>query len=245
MNELLRPGERLDPLNRNNYTIIQNPAKFCFGMDAVLLSGFAAVKEGETAVDLGAGNGIISILLAAKTPGKHFTGLEIQADNVDMAMRSIKINQLEDRITMLQGDIKQASDIFGKASFDVVTSNPPYMTGSHGLVNPDEAKAVARHEILCTFDDVAREAAALLRPGGRFYLVHRPFRLAELICTLTAYKLEPKRMKLVHPFIDKEPNMVLLECIKGGKSRITVEAPLIVYCEQGVYTDEIYSIYGY
>ena len=119
MNELLRPGERLDPLNRNNYTIIQNPAKFCFGMDAVLLSGFAAVKEGETAVDLGAGNGIISILLAAKTPGKHFTGLEIQADNVDMAMRSIKINQLEDRITMLQGDIKQASDIFGKASFDV------------------------------------------------------------------------------------------------------------------------------
>lgn len=243
--DFLRPGERFDDLNRNNLKIIQNPSRFCFGMDAVLLSGFASVKKGECAIDLGTGNGIIPILLSAKTEGRHFTGLEIQEENVDIASRSVAYNSLQDRIDIVQGDIKEASAIFGRSSFEVVTSNPPYMTGGHGLVNPESAKAIARHEVLCTFDDVARETAALLKPGGRFYLVHRPFRLAELFGTLSKYKLEPKRMKLVHPFIDKEPNMVLLECVRGGRSRMTVEAPLIVYKEPGVYTDEIYTIYGY
>lgn len=245
MENLLRPGERLDELNRNNLMIIQDPERFCFGMDAVLLSGFAQVKEGECAIDLGTGNGIIPILLSAKTEGKHFTGLEIQPENVDIAGRSVQYNHLEEKISIVQGDIKTASADFGKATFDVVTSNPPYMLGNHGLVNPDSAKAIARHEVMCTFEDVAREAAALLKPGGRFYLVHRPFRLAEIIVTLKEHKLEPKRMKLVHPFIDKEPNMVLIESVRGGKPRMTVEAPLIVYKEQGVYTDEIYTIYGY
>lgn len=241
----LRPGERFDDLNRNNLKIIQDPSRFCFGMDAVLLSGFASVKKGECAIDLGTGNGIIPILLSAKTEGKHFTGLEIMEENVDIAVRSVAYNSLQDRIDIVQGDIKEASAIFGRSTFEVVTSNPPYMTGGHGLVNPDSAKAVARHEILCTFEDVAREAAALLKPGGRFYLVHRPFRLAELFSTLSSHGLEPKRMKLVHPFIDKEPNMVLLECVRGGRPRMSIEAPLIVYREPGVYTDEIYTIYGY
>lgn len=245
MEELLKPGERLDELNRNNLMIIQDPSRFCFGMDAVLLSGFAAVREGENAIDLGTGNGIIPILLSAKTKGKHFTGLEIQPENVDIASRSVKYNHLEEKISIVSGDICSASAQFGKSVFDVVTSNPPYMLGQHGLVNPDSAKAIARHEIKCTFEDLARETALLLKPGGRFYLVHRPFRLAEIIVTLTKYKLEPKRMKLVHPFLDKEPNMVLLECVRGGKSRMTVEAPLVVYKEQGAYTDEIYDIYGY
>ena len=209
------------------------------------MSGFATVKEGENAIDLGTGNGIIPILLSAKTKGRHFTGLEIQPENVDIAERSVKYNGLGDRIDIIEGDIKTASERFGRSVFDVVTCNPPYMIGQHGLKNPDSAKAIARHEVMCTFDDVAREAAALLVPGGRFYLVHRPFRLAEIIVTLTKYRLEPKRMKLVYPFVDKEPNMVLLECSRGGKSRMTVEAPLIVYKEQGVYTDEIYDIYGY
>ena len=245
MEYFLREGERLDDLNRNNLKIIQDPSRFCFGMDAVLLSGFATVKEGENAIDLGTGNGIIPILLSAKTKGRHFTGLEIQPENVDIAERSVKYNGLGDRIDIIEGDIKTASERFGRSVFDVVTCNPPYMIGQHGLKNPDSAKAIARHEVMCTFDDVAREAAALLVPGGRFYLVHRPFRLAEIIVTLTKYRLEPKRMKLVYPFVDKEPNMVLLECSRGGKSRMTVEAPLIVYKEQGVYTDEIYDIYGY
>ena len=244
-NPLLLPGERLDELHRNGYYIIQNPDLFCFGMDAVLLSGFAAVKPGEQALDLGTGNGIIPILLEAKTEGEHFTGPEIQERNVDMACRSVALNHLEHKISVVQGDIKDASKLFGASSFHVVTSNPPYMTGHHGLTNPSEAKAIARHELLCTLEDVIREAAKLLPPKGRFYLVHRPFRLAEILCTMSQYGIEPKRMKLVYPFVDKEPNMVLLEGLRGGRPRMTVEKPLIVYERPGVYTREIYDIYGY
>jgi tRNA1Val (adenine37-N6)-methyltransferase len=245
MEGFLLADERIDELHRNQYKIIQNSKKFCFGMDAVLLSGFAKVKKNETVLDLGTGTGIIPILLEAKTEGKHFTGLEIQEESADMARRSVAMNKQTDKVDIVLGDIKEASKLFGAASFDVVTSNPPYMNDQHGLTNPDLPKAIARHEILCSLEDVVREAAKVLKPGGRFYMVHRPFRLVELINTLTAYKLEPKRLKMVHPFIDKEPNMVLIECIKGAKSMIKVEAPLIVYKEQNVYTDEIYDIYGY
>ena len=241
----LKQDERLDDLERNGYKIIQNPNKFCFGMDAVLLSGFANVKKGETVLDMGTGTGIIPILLEAKTEGKHFTGLEIQEESADMARRSVAYNHLEDKIDIVTGDIKTASEIFPKGSFDVITSNPPYMTNLHGIKNPEAPKAIARHEVLCTLDDLVREASRLLRSGGRFYLIHRPFRLVEIFQTLTAYKLEPKRMKLVYPFVDKEPNMVMIEAVRGGKSMIKVEEPLIVYKEPGVYHDVIYDIYGY
>lgn len=241
----LKEGERLDELHRNGYQIIQHSGKFCFGMDAVLLSGFARVKPGERALDLGTGTGIIPILLRGKTEGRDFTGLEIQEESADMARRSVAYNHLEESISIVTGDIKEAAALFGAASFDVVTSNPPYMTGNHGLVNPEQPKAIARHELLCTLEDVVRETSKVLRPGGRFYMVHRPFRLAEIMTVLVKYKLEPKRMRLVYPFADKEPNMVLLEALSGGRSRITVEKPLIVYKEQGVYTDEIYDVYGY
>ena len=237
--------ERIDDLQRNGYRIIQKKKGFCFGMDAVLLSGFAQVKEGEMAVDLGTGTGIIPILLEAKTKGRHFTGLEIQEEVAEMANRSVRLNHLEDRVDIVRGDIKEASRLFGKASFDVVTSNPPYMNDNHGLKNPDLPKAIARHEVFCTLDDVCREASMLLKTGGRFYMVHRPHRLAEIITALKNYKLEPKRMKLVHPFIDKDANMVLIEAVRGGKSMMKVEAPIIVYQKPGVYTQEIYDIYGY
>lgn len=241
----LKDEERLDDLQRNGYQIIQKKDGFCFGMDAVLLSGFAAVKPGEKAIDLGTGTGIIPILLEAKYEGEHYTGLEIQDEVVEMAARSVALNHLEEKVSIVKGDIKEASRLFGAASFDVVTSNPPYMNDAHGLKNPDLPKAIARHEVLCTLDDVAREAAKLLRPGGRFYMVHRPHRLIEIITALTKYKLEPKRMKMVHPFVDKEANMVLIEAVRGGKSMIKVEAPIVVYREPGVYTQEIYDIYGY
>lgn len=241
----LKEGERLDDLHRNGFQIIQNKEKFCFGMDAVLLSGFAKVKEGEKVLDIGTGTGIIPILLAAKTPGQHFTGLEIQPESADMARRSVALNHLEEKISIVEGDVREADQLFSAASFDVITSNPPYMTGSHGLVNPDMPKAIARHEICCTLEDLVSQTEKLLRPGGRFFMVHRPFRLAEIMTVLMAHHLEPKRMRLVYPFVDKEPNMVLLECIRGGKPRITVEKPLIVYKEPGVYQDEIYTIYGY
>ncbi|MCI8858170.1 MAG: tRNA1(Val) (adenine(37)-N6)-methyltransferase [Lachnospiraceae bacterium] len=242
--ELLE-NERLDELHRNGYYIIQNPKKFCFGMDAVLLSGFARVKKQEMALDLGTGTGIIPILLEAKTQGAHFTGLEIQPESADMARRSVAYNHLEDKINIEIGDIKDASRQFGASSFHVVTANPPYMTGQHGLTNPNESKAIARHEILCCLEDVIRESARILKPQGHFFMVHRPFRLAEIMVLMHQYGLEPKRMQLVYPFIDKEPNMVLLEGLRGGNPRITVEKPLIVYREPGIYTDEIYDIYGY
>ena len=212
----LKDEERLDDLQRNGYQIIQKKDGFCFGMDAVLLSGFAAVKPGEKAIDLGTGTGIIPILLEAKYEGEHYTGLEIQDEVAEMAARSVALNHLEEKVSIVKGDIKEASRLFGAASFDVVTSNPPYMNDAHGLKNPDLPKAIARHEVLCTLDDVAREAAKLLRPGGRFYMVHRPHRLIEIITALTKYKLEPKRMKMVHPFVDKEANMVLIEAVRGG-----------------------------
>ena len=241
-NDLVKCGERVDDL-QNGYFVIQDPKKFCFGMDAVLLSGFTRVKKGETALDMGTGTGIIPILLSQRTEGKHFTGLEIQAECAEMADRSVKYNCLEDRIQIVEGDIKEAAGILGAASFDVVTCNPPYMIGQHGLTNPHLPKAIARHEILCTFDDVASQAARVLKDRGRFYLVHRPFRLVELMAALTKYKLEPKRMQLVYPYIDKEPNMVLIEACKGGNSRIQIERPLVVYEKPGGYTTDILELY--
>ena len=238
-------GERVDDLQRNNLRIIQNEEKFCFGMDAVLLSGFARVKPGERVLDLGTGTGIIPILLSAKTEAEHITALEIQEESADMARRSVRMNELQEKIEVVTGDIKEASLLFGKAVFDVVTSNPPYMNDQHGLKNPDMPKAIARHEVLCSLEDVVREASAVLKPNGRFYMVHRPFRLAEIFAMLQKYKLEPKAMRLVHLFIDKEPNMVLIECLKGGKSMIKIAPPLVVYKEPGAYTQEIYDVYGY
>lgn len=241
----LKENERIDDLERNGYRIIQDTGRFCFGMDAVLLSGFARVKDGAAVLDLGTGTGIIPILLEAKTGAAHLTGLEIQEDSADMARRSVRLNGLEEKIDIVTGDIKEADSLFDAASFDVVTSNPPYMTDKHGLTNPSDAKAIARHEILCTLGDVVAQAAKLLKPGGNFYMVHRPFRLAEIMITLREYKLEPKRMQLVYPYVDKEPNMVLIEANRGGRPRMTVEKPLIVYKEPGVYMPEICDIYGY
>lgn len=241
----LKENERLDDLQRNGYRIIQNPDKFCFGMDAVLLTGFAQARREDRLLDLGTGTGIIPILMEARYHCERLFGLEIQPESADMASRSVELNGLSDKIDILTGDIKEADLIFPSASFDCVTCNPPYMIGAHGIVNPDAPKAIARHEICCTFEDVAAQTAKLLKPGGHFFLVHRPFRLAELMTTLVKYKLEPKRMQLVYPYVDKEPNMVLLEAVRGGKSRMRVEKPLIIYQEPGVYMPEIYDIYGY
>ena len=197
--------ERIDDLGINGYQIIQKEQGFCFGMDAVLLSDFAQVKNGG---------------------------------------RSVKLNHLEDKIEIVEGDIKEASAIFSHDSFDTITSNPPYMIGQHGLKNPSETKAIARHEILCTFADITAAAKKLLKNKGKLFLVHRTFRLSEILCQLSKDGLEPKRIRFVHPYIDKEPNIFLLEAVKGGKSRMTVEPPLIVYQKEGKYTEEIYKIYG-
>lgn len=241
----LREGERIDDLQRNGLRIIQNEKGFCFGMDAVLLSGFIRAKKSDVFLDMGTGTGIIPLLVRAKTPCRDLTGLEIQAACADMARRSVLLNDLENDIKIITGDICSASKELKKSSFDVISCNPPYMKKDSGLLNPASAKALSRHEISCTFADVAREAALLLKPGGKFFLVHRPFRLSEIICILKEYKLEPKRLKMVHSYMDSDACMFLLEASKGGGSSLEVEKPLIIYKEENVYTDEIYEIYGF
>lgn len=227
--ELIHSGERVDDLQIGGLELIQNPSGFCFGVDAVFLSDFVRVKPGETVLDLGTGNGIIPILLTAKTMGKKFTGLEIQEKTAEMARRSVALNGLEDKVDIVTGDIKEAADLFKPAFFDVITTNPPYMLAEHGLRNPDNSKAVARHEVLCSLDDILRESMRLLQDKGRFYMVHRPFRLTEIMIKMNYYKIEPKRIQFIHPYIDKEPVLVLIEGVRGGKSRVTVEPPIVIY----------------
>ena len=239
----LSEKERLDDL-QNGYKIIQDMDDFCFGLDAVLLSWFAVLKENDRVLDMGTGNGIIPVLLRARNSGVHITGLEIQEKSASLARRSVAYNCLEEDIEIVTGDIKEAAARFGKASFSVVTTNPPYMTGGHGLTNPQESKRIARHEVFCSLEDIISQASLVLKERGRFYMVHRPFRLAEIMALMVQYHLEPKRMQLVHPFADREPNMVLIEGLRGGNARIKVEKPLIVYERPGVYTEDILRIYG-
>ena len=240
----LKDRERLDDLEISGLHIIQSPDKFCFGMDAVLLSGFAYAKKGHRVIDLGTGTGILPLLLWAKTEGEHFTGLEIQEESADMARRSVAGNNIAN-IEIVDGDIKSADKLFKRQSFDVVTSNPPYMINEHGITNPDAPKQIARQEILCTLEDVVKAAAYLLKSNGKFFMVHRPFRLPEVFENLRKYRLEPKRMRLVYPQIDKEPNMVLVEAVKYGKPRLIVEKPLIVYDKDMKYTEEMMRDYRY
>lgn len=240
---MIHEDERIDDLQCNGYKIIQKPKGFCFGMDAVLLSDFAKVPKGKKALDLCTGGGVIPILLAAKTQGLEFHGLEIQEEYADMAQRSVRMNQLEERVKILCKDIKDIREIYPPMSFSTVTVNPPYMINQHGLKNIYEPKNIARHEVLLSLSDVMKAAAYVLPEKGEFYMIHKPFRLAEIIRVMKEYHLEPKVIRFVHPYVDKEPTMVLIKGIKGGKERVTIEPPLIVYKETNVYTDEIYRIY--
>lgn len=244
MNVEIKKDERIDDLQLKGYRIIQNPDRFCFGIDAVLLSTFARIKARDKAIDLCAGNAIVSILLAGKTEGKDFTAVEIQEDNVDIAKRSVALNDLEDNIKVYGADLNDLPKDIEYGKYQVVTVNPPYMAKQHGLENNYDAKTIARHEVLCSLEDVIEKSSKLLCDKGRFYMVHKPFRLAEIFQLMMKYKIEPKKMKMVQSYIDKEPNMVLIEGIKGAKSRIIVEPPLIVYNKDGSYTKELLSWYG-
>jgi len=240
----IREDERVDDLQCKGYQIIQKPKGFCFGIDAVLLSGFAKVKRGQKVLDLCTGSGVIPILLAAKTDGESFTGLELQEEYAEMASRSVELNHIEKRVQIQCGDVKNIKNLYSQNSFSVVTVNPPYMTEHHGLTNLYEPKTIARHEVALSLEDVIAAASYVLPVNGSFYMIHKPFRIAEIIRVMKEYHLEPKRMRFVHPFIDKEPTMVLVEGLKGAKERVTVEPPLIVYKSQGEYTEEVLAIYG-
>ncbi|MCL2592854.1 MAG: tRNA1(Val) (adenine(37)-N6)-methyltransferase [Defluviitaleaceae bacterium] len=243
MENFLLDGERLDDLHRNNYKIIQNPKYFCFGIDAVLLSSFARASVNEVVLDLCTGNGIIPLLVHAKTNAKTLYGLEIQKELCNMAERTVKYNNLGEQIKIIEGDLKELSTFFKNSSIDVITVNPPYSNDLSGVKNSLSEKSIARHEILCTLEDVVEKSSRVLKSGGRFYMVHRPQRLVDIMYLLRKYKLEPKTIRLVQPFINKEPNMVLVEAIKCAKPMLKVLNTLIVYNQDNSFTDEVYKIY--
>ena len=245
INILLKDNEKIDDLEYKNLKIIQNKNGFCFGIDSVLLSDFAKnIKKDANVLDLGTGTGIISILLCGKTNLKHITGIEIQKDVADMARRSIELNNLENRAQILNEDIRNLSKIFPANSFDAVVTNPPYKKENTGLTSKDKTQLISRHEIMCNIEDIAKAASSLLNSNCSIYMVHRPDRIIDIIENLKKYKLEPKIIRFVYSKINKEPNLVLIKATKGAKEFLKVEKPLIVYNEDGTYTDEILEIYN-
>lgn len=236
--------ESIDTLLTNGFKIVQDKEKFCYGIDAILLANFVAAAKYETAFDLGTGNGIIPILLAATKKAGCITGIEIQRESAELAKKSVNINGQENQITIINGDIKNIEALAKKASIDCVTSNPPYIAAGSGRQNPANAKNIARHEILCTLDDVIKAAAYLLKQNRDFFMIHKPSRTTEIFERLAHYKLTAKRLQFVHPFVDQPPTMVLVQAQKNARPLLTVEKPLIVYSSKGVYTNDIKAIYA-
>lgn len=241
---LLNEYERVDDLQFGGLRIIQSRKGFRFGMDAVLLSHFTDVRSGDRVADLGTGTGIIPILLCGHTKGREFVGLEIQPEMAEMAARSVRMNGLEAKINIMQGDLRQAHELLGYNGFDVVTCNPPYERRGGGVVCQEMAWTLARHEEACTISDVARAAYNLLRQGGRLELIIRSDRAVEVLLTLKESRLEPKRIRLVCPGIDKSPNLMLAEATRGGNPGVRWDPPLIIYGADGGYTDELQAIYN-
>lgn len=222
----LKPDERLENIG-NGLKVIQNPAWFCYGTDAVMLAQFAAVKPGEKLVDFCTGTGIIPLLLFSRSKCMDMAGLEIQVAVADMARRSVKWNGLESNIKIIDGDLRESKRYFAAESVDVITCNPPYMCNNTGKQNTNDSKTIARHEVCCTIKDVIQNAGYLLRTGGRFYLVHRPERLADIFYWMRYYRLEPKRLQFVHSKLEQPPSLVLLEGQKGRKSGLIVHGPIL------------------
>ncbi|MGE5613960.1 MAG: tRNA1(Val) (adenine(37)-N6)-methyltransferase [Bacillota bacterium] len=237
-------NERIDDLQYKGLRLIQKKDGFRFGIDAVLLSYFVKAPKYSTIIDLGTGTGIIAILLAAKKEPSKVVGLEIQPQMAEMAERSVMLNDLGNKVEIVRGDIKDAVSLFGAASFDVVVTNPPYMEKGGGLLNQSDAMAISRHELLCTLEDVLSSAARLLKPGGRFFMVHRPKRLADIIYHMRNSGIEPKQLRLVYPAPDRKPNLVLIGGARNGNPELRVLEPLFVYDGSGNYSSEIDEIYG-
>ena len=238
-----KQGLRLDELGRKGYRILQDPGAFCFGVDAVLLADFAEASRSDRVLDLGTGNGILPLLLDARDKGGETVGLELQEAAAELARENFALNGAEERLRAVCGDLREASQLFGRASFDVVITNPPYQEAGRGLVNPDSAKMLARHEIACTLEDILREAAAVLNPRGRFYMVHRPKRLAEILSGMEREGIAPRTLRFVHSHAEDPASLVLVSGARGGGKELRVLPPLILYGADGQYTPEVYEIY--
>jgi len=241
----LKENERIDDLELNGLKIIQNTDGFCFGMDSVLLSDFAKeIRNGATVLDLGTGTGILGILLCGKTNLKKVTGIEVQKEVAEMASRSIILNNLKDRFEIINDNIKNLDKYFELGSIDAIVTNPPYKKPNSGLINENKAKLISRHEIEASLEDFIKISSKLLKNSGELYMVHRPERLADIIELMRKYKLEPKKLKMVSPNVNKEPNLILIKAVKNGKPFLKLEKNLYVYDEKGNYTKDILKIYG-
>lgn len=241
----LKENERIDDLEYKGLKIIQNENGFCFGMDAVLLSHFAknSIRKNDKILDIGTGTGIIGILLCAKTEASQIVGIEIQNNVADMAKRSIELNNMQDKFTIINDDLKEMNKYFNNSYFDVIVSNPPYKQDNTGLKNDSEEKIISRHEVKCDLEDVIMCASKMLKDKGSFHMVHRPERLKDILCTLNKYKLEPKEIRFVHPKANKKPNLILIKSVKNSRPFLNIQEPLYVYGEDGSYTQEILEIY--
>ena len=243
MEIVLKENEKIEDLQCKGLKIIQNKKWFCFGMDAVLLTNYCDIKNNSKIVDLGTGTGIIPILLSGKRNYSKAYGIEIQSEVAEMAKRSVTLNSLQEKIEILNIDLKNTLDYLEANSFDAVISNPPYKLNNSGIINAEDKKAISRHEIMCTLEDVISTASQLLKQYGRFYMVHRPDRLADIICLLRKYKLEPKQIRFVHPRAAAKPNMILIRASKNGNPELKFDAPLYIYDDEGNYTEDVYKIY--
>ncbi|WP_459479537.1 tRNA1(Val) (adenine(37)-N6)-methyltransferase [Clostridium saccharoperbutylacetonicum] len=239
----IKDDETIDDLQLKELQLIQKKDGFKFGIDAVLLSDFAQIKKKHEVMDLCTGTGIIPFLIYGKYNPKSVYGLEIQEEMVDMAKRSVKLNSLEEKVSFINEDLKNIEYLKKLKKFDVITVNPPYKLNNAGIINPNDKLAIARHEILCNLEDVIYAARILLKDNGRLFMIHRPERLADIFTLMRKYKIEPKRVKMIHPKIGKAPNIVLVEGQRDGGAYLKWDAPLYVYDESGKYTKEIDSIY--
>ena len=236
--------ESVDDLQLKGLNLIQKQQGFRFGVDAVLLSHFANIKNKHRVIDLCTGTGIVPFLAYGKYEPKEVIGIEIQEDMVEMANRSSLLNNTTDIVKFVHGDLKDKALLDSLGKFDVLTVNPPYKLNNAGIINPNDKLAIARHEVMCTLEDVIKAARTLLKDNGRMYMVHRPERLADIMVLMRKYKIEPKRVRMVHPNTKKAPNIVLIEGQRDGGSFLKWEESLYVYNDNGEYSDEINRIYG-
>ena len=240
----LLENERIDDLEFENLKIIQNTTGFCFGIDSVLLSDFAKeVKNGSKVMDIGTGTGIISILLSKKANVKKIYGVEIQQEVANMAERSVKLNNLEDKISIINTNIKDIFDKFEPNTFDAIVTNPPYMKLNTGAKSDEIKKLISRHEVECNLEDIIKISYKLLKSRGEFYMVHRAERIVDILYLMRKYKLEPKKIRFIQSKVNKEPNLLLIKGVKDAGNQLKIERPLVVYNEDGSYTDEILEIY--
>ena len=245
MNIEINENERIDDLEFNNLKIIQNEEGFCFGIDAVLLSDFAKnIKKNSKVLDLGTGTGIISILLCEKTELKKIIGVEVQEEVYDMACRSAKLNNLENKFEVINENILNLENVLEKNSFDVIVTNPPYKKQNTGVINETEKKLISRHEILADLEDFIKISSKLLKCKGEFYMVHRPDRLVDIFSLMRKYKIEPKEIRMVFSNEKNPPKMVLVKGVKNGGEYLKFRENLYIYKNDGSYTDEILKIYN-